>query len=117
MSEAKKKAKKKDPNATARSTGKSRANANKEIRVEALREQLKNKGLIQQVIETAEKLSNLDKGLDSVQVQRLRAANDARLKLVNLYMPALKQVELSNAEGETFKTSSSFNFIPVGSDH
>ncbi len=76
------------------SRGISRADANKAIRQEALREQLANKGLLQKVIEDAEKIANLDEELDHLEVTRLKAAADLRLKVINKYLPDLKSAEL-----------------------
>lgn len=73
-------------------SGESRAEANRRIRREALRDQLEAKGLVQKVIESTDELADLEKrDMDSVQVQRLRAANDARLKLINKYLPDAKE--------------------------
>lgn len=74
--------------------GISRANANRQVRQEALREQLSNQGHVQHVVENINKLSDLDKNLDAIQVQRLRAANEASLKLVNKYLPDCKTLEI-----------------------
>lgn len=82
--------------------GESRADANRRIRREAVREKLEAEGLIQAVIESAQRLSALDKDMDAVAVQRLRAANDARLKLINKYLPDAKDdqnVTLSGSLG------------------
>lgn len=80
-------------------SGESRAESNRRIRQEALREQLANKGLVQQVIEASEKLADLDQEMDSIQVQRLKAANDSRLALIKKYLPDLKQSELVGEGG------------------
>lgn len=80
-------------------SGESRAEANRRIRREALRDQLEAKGLIQKVIETTEDLADLSEEMDSVQVQRLRAANEARLKLVNKYLPDAKEDQNLNLSG------------------
>lgn len=79
--------------------GSNRAEANRAIRQEALREQLANKGLVQQVIEVADKLAKLDEEMDAIKVARLRAANDARLALIKKYLPDLKQTELVGEGG------------------
>jgi len=76
-----------------------RAQQNRAIRQEALREQLSAKGLLQQVIEIAEKLSDLDKELDPLKVQRLKASADLKIKLVAKYLPDLKSTELTGADG------------------
>ncbi len=80
-------------------SGVTRADANRKIRREALRDQLEAKGLVQKVIETAEELSNLDEAMDAVEVQRLRAANDARLKLIAKYLPDAKDDQNVNLAG------------------
>lgn len=74
--------------------GISAADKNRRIRQEALREQLANKGLAQQVLEISEKLNDLDEELDANKIARLKAAADLKLKLVNKYLPDLKQTEL-----------------------
>ena len=95
------------------STGVSRANENRRIRQDALREQLSAKGLMQQVIEVAEKLSDLSIPLESNDISRLKAANDARLALVKKYLPDLKQtdIELSGPDGETLNIDFVVEFI------
>lgn len=74
--------------------GVSAADRNRKIRQEALRELLANKGLAQQVLEISEKLADLDDELDANKVARLKASADLKLKLVNKYLPDLKQTEL-----------------------
>lgn len=76
-----------------------RAQANRRIRQEALREQLSKQKHVEQVIETLEKLNDLDDELDSVQVQRLAKVIDARFKLINKYLPDIKEV-FSEVTGE-----------------
>ena len=61
--------------------GVSKANANRAIRQEALRESLSAGGHIQHVVDI-----------------------DTKLKLVSKYLPDVKSVEIKNAEGESFKT-------------
>ena len=79
--------------------GENRADQNRKIRREALRDQLEAKGLIQQVIETSEKLADLDEELDAVKVQRLRAANESRFKLIAKYLPDAKEDQNLNLSG------------------
>lgn len=81
-------------------SGQTRADANRRIRREALRDQLEAKGLVQQVIETSEKLADLDETMDAVAVQRLRAANEARFKLINKYLPDAKEDQNLNIGGQ-----------------
>ena len=77
------------------SSGVSRAQENKRIRQEALREQLANKGLVQHVLEISRKLQTLDDELDSLQIQRLKASADIQNKLIDKYLPSLKATEVS----------------------
>ena len=78
------------------SKGLSRADQNKGIRQEALRDQLSSQKHVQHVIDIAEQLADL-KGegnqLDATQVARLKAAADIKLKLIGKYLPDLKQIE------------------------
>ena len=63
-------------------SGQSRAQAIREEKREEVLLSLRNRGLIQQVVESAEKLANLTEVLDSTEVSRIKAANDARLSLI-----------------------------------
>ena len=76
-------------------SGVSRANENKRVRQEALREQLANKGLVQHVLEISEKIADLDTELESANVHRLKTAAELQLKLINKYLPDLKATEHS----------------------
>ncbi len=60
---------------------------------------LKNRGLIQQVVESNEKLSNLSLDLTQLEVTRIKAANDTRMSLIKKYLPDVKQTELVGEEG------------------
>ena len=75
-----------------------RAQQKRKIRQDALREQLTEQKHVQHVVENIQKLEEPGVELDSVEVQRLRAAIDSRLKLVNKYLPDLKSVELTGDE-------------------
>ena len=75
-------------------SGLSAADRNRRIRQEALREQLSNKGLVQQVIEINTKMADLARDLPPEHVTRLKIAMDVNLKLVAKYLPDLKQTEL-----------------------
>jgi len=81
---------------------------------------LMKKGKLEYVFETIELLEDL-KGnpeMEAIDVQRLSKALDTRVKLLAKFMPDEKSVEVKNAEGEEFKTSSAvtFTFTPVGAD-
>jgi hypothetical protein len=94
-------------------SGQSRADANRKIRKDALIEQLKHKGLCQQVIETCEKLANLDMPMESIDVQRLKAANDGRLALVKKYLPDAKAIELTGKDGGDIGIDAGFTITVI----
>jgi hypothetical protein len=73
---------------------KTRAQTNKAIRQEALREQLAAQGHLQHVFDLQKKLEDLDTDLDSTQVQRIRASLDSKIKLMDKYLPTLKQQDI-----------------------
>ena len=78
-----------------------RATANRRIRQEALREQLSKQKHVEQVIKNIKKMEKEGAGMESTELQALRAATDTRLKLVNKYLPDLKmtELELTGADG------------------
>ena len=73
---------------------------NKRIRQEAMREQLRAKGLETQVLKTAKKLHDEGADLSPQHIQALKASADLRLKLINKYLPDLKATEISGPDGE-----------------
>jgi len=92
-------------------SGVSRAQQNRRIRQEALREQLANGGHLQHVIDLASKLADLDTNLEPNEVQRLKAAIDAKMKLVNKYLPELKATELTGEDGGPIQLKAIENII------
>ena len=74
--------------------GISRANANRKVRQDALREQLSKQKHVEKVVDNLNKLGDLDNEMDQIQVQRLKAANERHLKLIAKYLPDTKAVEI-----------------------
>lgn len=80
---------------------------NRKMRQDQLREQLVAGGHIQHVVDISEKLrkdedeykKGEDKKLDSLDIQRLKAAADIKLKLIDKYLPTMKETDL-NMGGE-----------------
>ena len=72
---------------------KTRAQENRAIRQEALREQLASQGHLQHVYDIANELSKPE--TEPKDVQRLKVKADIHMKLVDKYLPSLKGVELS----------------------
>ena len=66
---------------------------------EEVLEKLRNAGLIQQVLEDANKLSDETLTLDAVMVSRIKAAADLRLKMVGKWLPDVKAVEVTGEDG------------------
>ena len=77
---------------------KTRAQLNRKVRQDALRDQLEAKGLLQKVIETVEEIANPENEIDQHGLNRLKIANEQRLRLINKYLPDLKAVEISGDE-------------------
>jgi hypothetical protein len=103
-------------------SGESRANANRRVRQDALREQLSNQGHVQQAVEIIEKLKDLDETkqpLDALQVTRLSKALEGHMKLINKYLPDQKEVfsEHTGEDGGPVKLQEIvFNPVGNGSD-
>lgn len=66
---------------------------------EEVLEKLRNAGLIQKVLEDADKLANESIDIDSVMAGRIKAANDLRLKMVSKWLPDVKAVEVTGEDG------------------
>lgn len=73
---------------------KTRAQLNREVRQEALRDQLEAQGHVQHVVEIAGKLRDLKNDLESQQVTRLKSAADLHLKLIDKYLPSLQSTTI-----------------------
>lgn len=89
------------------------ANKNRAMRQEALRESLEAGGHIQHVLDICKDLNDLAIEMDSTAVQRKRAVIDTKLKLIGKYLPDTKSVELSNKDGETFKSDTKWTIEVV----
>lgn len=74
-------------------SGQSRAQANRAIRADALREQLSNGGHAQHVLEITEKLTDLTNELTPIEVTRLKAAADLKMKIVDKYLPSPQTID------------------------
>lgn len=79
-------------------SGKTIAQRNRAIRQDALREQLAEQCRVQHIVDNIKKFEDLDAELDAHELNRLKAANDQRIKLLNKYLPDLKQTELIGDE-------------------
>lgn len=80
---------------------KTRAQENRAIRQEALREWLSNKCTAQHLVDNLEKIEKLDPSVDNFRnsLDKYKVANEQRLKIMNKYLPDIKNVELANDGG------------------
>ncbi len=96
-----------------------KAAKNRKIRQDALREQLSNQKLVEKVLDNIKKMEEQGVSMDSTELQALRAATDTRLKLVNKYLPDLKQtdIEITGEDGNPIEVEHSvFEFVPVSNE-
>ena len=75
--------------------GQSKAQANRAMRQEALRETLSSQGHIQHVIENITKIECLDESSETFSnaLNKYKVANEQRLRLINKYLPDLRATE------------------------
>lgn len=78
-----------------------RAQENRAIRQDALREQLANKGLMQHVLELSNKINELDPSDDTSEfnMRKYKTTAELQLKLVAKYLPDLRSTELTGEGG------------------
>ena len=91
--------------------GNTRANQNKAIRQEALRDKLAAGGHVQQVLDISEKLSDLNIDITSTEAGRLKSAADIKLKIIDKYLASLKAVEMTGADGGPLLEGLTVNFV------
>lgn len=94
---------------------KTRAQENRAIRQEALREWLSEKCTAQHFVDNLEKIEKLDPVEDAFanKLNKLKTANEQRLKVMNKYLPDLKSTELTGDGGEPIKASIEWTVQPV----
>lgn len=61
---------------------------------EVMLEFLKERGKVQYIFDTIEKLEKLEDDIEPAKVQRLKAAMDARIGLLKKFMPDVKALEI-----------------------
>ena len=79
--------------------GETIAQANRAIRQENLRALLSEQGHLQHVIEICDELNTLTNTLEIADVARKKIVIDTKMKLINKYLPDLKNVEIANDGG------------------
>lgn len=78
---------------------KTRAQENRAIRQEALREQLSAQGHVQHIIEICKELNTLTTKLEPSDITRKKIVIDTKLSLLKKYLPDLKAMELTGEAG------------------
>jgi len=80
---------------------KTKAQQNRAIRQEALREWLSKKCTAQHLVDNLEKIEKLDPSVDNFRnsLDKYKVANEQRLKILGYYLPTLKGIELSEDGG------------------
>jgi hypothetical protein len=71
------------------------ATRNRKARQEALRDYLESRGLVQHVIDLADKIGDESNMLPPEMITRIKISIDTRLRLINKYLPDLKSTEIT----------------------
>ena len=87
------------------------ASRNRKIRQDALREYLAERGSVQYLFDLIEKAEKLDPSTARDELPPIKAAIDARIKLLDKYMPSLKSMELTGEDGGAIKTESKVEWV------
>jgi hypothetical protein len=74
--------------------GVTRKELNRKVRQEAQREQLQAQGHIQHVLEIVEEVNDLSRPMESIDLQRKKVVIDTKLKIINKFLPDVKQQEI-----------------------
>ena len=75
--------------------------ANRDVRQETLREWLSQKCTAQHLVDNIQKIEALDDTSETFvnQLNKLKTANEQRLKVMNKYLPDLKSTEITGESG------------------
>lgn len=87
---------------------KTRAQLNKAVRQEALREQLSAQGHVQHAVDIVNKF---DEQIDTKDQIRLKTKFDMHMKLVDKYLPSLKATEITGEDGGPVVTKTVIELI------
>jgi hypothetical protein len=71
------------------------ATRNRKARQEALRDYLESRGLVEHVIDLADKIGDESNKLPPEMITRIKISIDTRLRLINKYLPDLKSTEIT----------------------
>ena len=93
--------------------GVSRAQTNRRVRQDALREYLSERGSVQHLFDLIEKVEDLDPSDPSFdkQLSKLKVSMDQRQRLLNKYLPELKATEVDMSADVTVDHPHSIRII------
>ena len=74
--------------------GQTRAQANRKVRQEALRDQLATQGHLQHVVDLLNEIADPNKDLTKDILDRYKIAVDGKLKLIGKFLPDVKAIEM-----------------------
>ena len=75
------------------------------MRQEQLRTYLSEKCRLEHVIDNIVKMEREGASMETNELNAIKYATDARLKLINKYLPELKATEISGADGDALTVS------------
>ena len=78
---------------------KTRAQLNRALRQEEMRNKIEASGYESHVHEVVKKLLDPEQEYDSIEVQRMKSAADLSIKMMAKFMPDLKSTEITGADG------------------
>ena len=84
-------------------SGRTVAQRNRSIRQEALREQLAEQCRVQHILDNITKLEDLAVEMDANAINRIKSANEQRIKVMGKYLPDLKSTEITGEAGEALR--------------
>ena len=90
-----------------------RAQKNRKLRQENLREWLSEKCTAQHLVDNLVKIEKLDPASETFQndLRKYQVANEQRLKIMGKYLPDLKSMELTGDEENPISVSAPVTFI------
>jgi len=80
-----------------------RAQLNRKVRQEALRQQLETQGHLQHIVDLLDKIQDPEERIESDMINRYKMTIDTKLKLLNKYLPDLKAQEITGEGGEQLR--------------
>ena len=77
-----------------------RAQLNRKVRQDALREQLASQKHVEHVVEIVDEIKDPSIQIEQEMIARYKLVIDTKLKLINKYLPDLKSTEITGEGGE-----------------